>query len=87
MEYNYYSGGTTYGYTYREGYYGAGYVPYGNYGTVAVADRRAYWHDRSAVRTEERVASAQQARTVMQQIREAQADMRKRMTQKYQVDF
>ena len=36
MQYNYYSYGTTYGYTYRDGDYGAGYVPYGNYGTVAV---------------------------------------------------
>ena len=36
MRYNYYSYGTTYGYTYRDGDYGTGYVPYGNYGTVAV---------------------------------------------------
>jgi hypothetical protein len=87
MQYDYYSYGTTYGYTYRDGHYGTGVTPYGAYGTVAVPDQRAYAHEKTRVRTEERVSSANSARDIVQNIQKATADIRRRMTQKYQVDF
>jgi len=87
MQYDYYSGGTTYGYTYRDGFYGAGYVPYGTYGTVAVPDQTAYARERARIRTEERVTSTNDARGIVQNIQQATADMRRKMTQKYQAEF
>jgi hypothetical protein len=66
---------------------GAGYVPYGTSGYVNVPDTRAYWHARTAVQTEERVGSAQSARDIMAQVDAATADIRRKMTQKYNVDF
>jgi hypothetical protein len=87
MQYDYYSGGTTYGYTYRDGYYGAGVVPYGTYGTVAVPDQAAYAHERARVRTEERVTSANDARGIVQNIQQATTDMKRKMTQKYMAEF
>jgi hypothetical protein len=87
MQYNYYSGGTTYGYTYRAGYFGAGYVPYGTSATVAVPDQLAYQHERTRIKTEERVTSANNARDIIQNLRQATADISRKMTQKYQADF
>ena len=87
MQYNYYSYGTTYGYTYRDGYYGAGYTPYGSYGTVAVPDQLAYRHERTRIHAEERISSANTARDYLQNIQVITTDIRRKMTQKYQVDF
>lgn len=87
MPYNYYSYGTTYGFTYRQGLYGAGYWPYGYSGTVAVADTAAYRHERTRVRTEERTQSAMTARDIMAKVHSDTADIRRKMTMKYQVDF
>lgn len=78
MQYNYYSGGVAYSGTYRSGY---------AYGTVAVADQQAYQHARTAIKTEERVGSANSARDIVQGIQDATADVRKKMTLKYKVDF
>ncbi len=87
MQYNYYSYGTTYGYTYRDGYMGGGVVPYGSYGTVAVADTAAYRQARTAIHAEERVKAGTQARSNIQELERATAEIRKKMTVKYQVDF
>jgi hypothetical protein len=87
MQYDYYSFGNTYGYTYRENYYGAGYVPYGTYGTVAVPDMSAYQHERTRIKTEERVTSANSAKDLMQNLQKATADVRRKMTVKYNVEF
>lgn len=87
MQYNYYSYGETYGYTYRNNYFGAGYVPYGNYGTIAVPDQQAYNHERTRARTEERVASGNSARDIVENIKASTGEIRRKMTQKYQADF
>jgi hypothetical protein len=79
MQYDYYSYGNTYGYSYG--------VPVGTYGTEAVANTAAYNHARTAARTEERVKSGTQARSSMQELERATAEIRKKMTIKYQVDF
>lgn len=84
MQYNYYSYGNTYGYAYNG--YGVG-GPVGDYGTVAVADTAAYRHARTAAKTEERVKSGTQARSSIQELQRATAEIRKKMTMKYQVDF
>ena len=85
MQYNYYTGGTTYGYTYR--YLDGAYVPHGASATFAVPNQLAYRHERTRIRTEERVSSANNARTIVQGIEGATADVRRAMTQKYQVEF
>jgi hypothetical protein len=84
MQYDYYSYGNTYGYSYN--WYGGG-GPVGDYGTYAVANTMAYNHARTAIRTEERVKSGTQARSSIQELERATADIRKKMTIKYQVDF
>jgi hypothetical protein len=87
MTYDTYSYGQTYGYTYRAGLLGAGVEPWGYSGYVNVPNTRAYWHDRTTVQAEERVNSAQSARDVVAQIDQLTADTRRKMTQKYQIDF
>ncbi|MBC7852517.1 MAG: hypothetical protein IAF94_03690 [Pirellulaceae bacterium] len=84
MQYDYYSYGNTYGYSYNA--YGGG-GPVGDYGTYGVANTAAYNHARTAIRTEERVKSGTQARSNVQALEQATAEIRKKMTIKYQVDF
>jgi hypothetical protein len=84
MQYNYYSYGNTYGYAYN-GWGVGGAV--GDYGTFAVADTAAYRQQRTAIHAEERVKSGQQARSNIQELERATADIKKKMTIKYQVDF
>lgn len=86
-QYDYYTYGTTYGYSYRSGYGGSGYVPYGTYGTVAVPDTQAYSRELARVATEERVSGAADARTIFDQLEKATADIRRKMTMKYNVEF
>lgn len=87
MQYNYYSYANTYGYTYRNGYFGGGVMPVGNYGTYAVADTAAYRQARTAIHAEERVKGGTQARNSIQELERATADIKKKMTIKYQADF
>lgn len=87
MQYNYYSYGETYGYTYRDGYYGGGVMPWGSYGTVAVPDQQAYNHERTRARTEERIAAGSSARDIMGTINSSTGTIRRKMSQKYQADF
>jgi len=85
MQYNYYSYGNTYGYSYN-GWTGEG-GPVGDYGPFAVADTAAYRQQRNAIHAEERVKAGTQARSSIQELEKATADIRKKMTIKYQVDF
>jgi hypothetical protein len=84
MQYNYYSYGNTYGYAYNGWGYGG---PVGDYGSFAVADTAAYRQQRTAIHAEERVKAGTQARSSIQELEKATADIRKKMTIKYQVDF
>lgn len=84
MQYNYYSYGNTYGYAYNGWGYGG---PVGNYGTYAVADTAAYVQQRNAIHAEERVKAGTQARSSIQELEKATAEIKKKMTIKYQVDF
>ena len=61
---------------------------YGGYGAVAYGeDVRAMQQERTRIRTTERVNTAATGRDLMQQVAEATADVRRKMTQKYQVEF
>ena len=66
---------------------GAGVVPWGDTYTYAVPDVQAYANEKARVRTEERVASGNDARQIVQGIEKATAEIRRKMTQKYSVDF
>jgi hypothetical protein len=85
--YNTYSGGTTYGYTYRSNWLSSGYVPYGESYSVSVEDQRAEQAQASRIRTQARNESIFSARTMVDGIYTAMADIRRQMTQKYQVEF
>ena len=85
--YNYYTNTSVYGYSYRSNDYGSGYVPYGSYSVTAVEDVQAEFNNRARIRTEERVASMNQARGIVENMEQAVAEMRKRLTQKYNVEF
>lgn len=87
MQYNYYTVTNTYGYTYRDSFWGGGGGPVGDSTTYAVPDQQAYAHERARARTEERIASGNQARDSVQGIEKATGDIRRAMTQKYGVDF
>jgi hypothetical protein len=69
--------------------YGAfgGYRVFGGYGGYAEATFRDVSADRRTVRTEERSRGASEARQIMQQIENEMADMRRKMTEKYQIEF
>lgn len=77
--YNYYGYGETYGYTYG--------WPVGSYGTVAVPDMRAYYNEQSRVKYEANSKATFDVRQIGQQIRASIADMRRKLTDKYQTQF
>jgi hypothetical protein len=83
-QYDYYTYGTTYGSSYRSGYGGAAY---GTSATVGVPNTQAYSQELARVASEERVSGATDARAVFAQLREATADIRRKMTMKYKVEF
>jgi hypothetical protein len=86
-QYNVYSGGQTYGYSYRSDWYGSGYVPYGTSWTAAVRDEREEQAQAARIRTEYRNKSIFSARQIVDSIDSAMADVRRQLTQKYQVEF
>jgi hypothetical protein len=86
-QYDYYTYGTTYGYSYRSGYGGAGYVPYGSSATVAVPNTTAYSKELARIATEERASGATDARGIFDQLEKAQSEIRRKMTMKYNVEF
>ncbi len=85
--YNSYTNTSVYGYSYRSNDYGSGYVPYGSYSVTNVEDVNAEFNNRARIRTEERVASVNQARGIVEAMERDVADMRKKLTQKYQIEF
>jgi hypothetical protein len=85
--YNSYTNSSVYGYSYRSNDYGSGYVPYGSYSVTNVEDVNAEFNNRARIRTEERVASVNQARGIVEAMERDVADMRKKLTQKYQIEF
>lgn len=87
MQYDYYTRTNTYGYTYRDGWFGGGVVPWGDTSTYAVPDQQAYNHAKSAARTEEFIQSGNQARDFMVNIDKATGDIKRAMTTKYNADF
>ena len=82
---------STSGGLYREGYRGGNY--YGYYGTYYAgmgqvrADARAVAQDRARIRSEERISGASSARDIMTDINAATGEVRRRMAEKYSVDF
>jgi hypothetical protein len=60
---------------------------YGAYGWSATPDDRRRAQEQAKVRTEERIRGYTAANLIMQGVDEATADVRRRMTQKYQSDF
>lgn len=85
--YNTYSGGQTYGYTYRSDWYGSGYVPYGTSWQANIRDQREETAQAARIRTEYRNKSIFSAREIVDGIAASLADVRRQMTQKYQVEF
>lgn len=77
--YNYYGYGQTYGYIWG--------APVGSYGYAAVPDMRQYYNDQSRVKYEANSKATFDVRQVGQQIRASVADMRRKMTEKYRVQF
>ncbi len=68
------------------------YVYYGRWGTNGayggyVQDLKAVQSDRTRIRTEERVSSATDARGIMQDVVQATAEIRVKMTNKYNAEF
>jgi hypothetical protein len=85
--YNSYTTGTTYGYSYRSNWLGAGYVPYGESYTTNVENVREEQGQAARIRTEYRNKSIFDARTLVDGIYAAMADVRRQLTQKYQIEF
>ena len=65
------------------GYDSNGYA----YGNTYREAQRVHNQDQARVRTEERVVSASSARDLMGNIHAATGEIRRKMTQKYKVDF
>lgn len=87
VPYDYYTYNTTYGYSYRWNLFGGGLVPWGEWGTYAVPDYRAYQQNLNAITAQERAAAGQQMREIFAKIDAAAADVRGRMTEKFKEPF
>lgn len=89
VPYNYYNYGATYGYGVRRDFYGNayGYSPIGAYGTAAVPDTHAYAQMQSKARMQARSDSAGSARGLMEELDRVAGDTRRKLTQKYSIEF
>jgi hypothetical protein len=87
VPYDYYTYGTTYGYSYSWNPFGAGYMPLGFMGTFAVPDYRSYQQQRTAIGAQERVTGANQAREIISKLDEATGDIRRKMSAKHSAPF
>jgi hypothetical protein len=87
MPFDVYTYGTTYGYLRRWDWFGSGYTGLGESFTVKVPDYRAYLQNRTAAGAEERSAGLTDAKEILSKLDEAHGDLRRRMSQKYKVDF
>ncbi|MFO0820756.1 MAG: hypothetical protein U1A77_22600 [Pirellulales bacterium] len=86
-QYNTYSYGQTYGYTYRAGLLGAGYVPYGYSGTVAIPNAVATENLRTKARSGVIDQSVADTRPLLQDLSRQSGEIRKKMSVKYGVEF
>lgn len=84
---NSYSFGDVYGYTYRQGLFGAGVVPYGYAGTVNVVDHRATENLRTSARSGVVNQAAADTRPILQELSRDSGEIRKKMSLKYGVEF
>ena len=83
-QYNTYTNTSVYGYGYR---WGVGVVPYGYTGTYQVEDVSAELQQRTAIKTQTRVTSMNQAKSSVDQIYADLSNVRKQLTEKYKVAF
>jgi hypothetical protein len=75
-----------YGGTGGYGRYG-GYGGYGGYAWASWEDTKAEQRERTRIRTEERIAGTASAQEIMGEVAKATAEVRRKMTEKYQVEF
>ena len=86
-QYQNYTYGDVYGYTYRWGLFGAGYVPYGYANTVTVVDNVATDKLRSKVRSNTVNQAVSDARPLVEELSRSSGEIRKRMSTKFGVEF
>ena len=84
-------GDGTVGYAYGGGYRYGRYGGYGGYGGVSAysprAEARSVGTERRKLRSQERGAMATSVQTIRADVIAATTDMRRKMTQRYQVEF
>lgn len=86
-QYNTYTYGQTYGYSYRYGLLGGGMMPWGSYGYVNVPDIYATNAIKAKVRGTTERQGAISTREVMQNLQKATGEVRQKMTKKYMEEF
>lgn len=84
VPYDVYTYGNTYGYT---DVFGGAWAGIGDAGTIKVPDYRAYQQSRTAAGAQERTAGLTDAKDILSKLDEASGDIRRKMSQKYKVDF
>ena len=84
-------GDGTVGYAYGGGYRHGRYGGYGGYGAVTAysprAEAKSIGTERRVVRSQERGAMATDVQSIRADVIAATTDVRRKMTQKYQVEF
>ncbi|MFO0868417.1 MAG: hypothetical protein U0935_05665 [Pirellulales bacterium] len=86
-QYNTYSFGDVWGYTYRQGLFGGGMMPYGYAGTVSVPNGYATENMRTRARSGVVNQAAADTRPMIQEISRLNGEIRKKMSIKYGVEF
>ena len=67
--------------------FGGAWAGIGDAGTIKVPDYRAYQQSRTAAGAQERTAGLTDAKDILSKLDEASGDIRRKMSQKYKVDF
>lgn len=86
-QYQSYTYGDVYGYTYRWGLFGAGYVPYGYANTVTVVDNVATEKLRTKARSNTVNQAVSDARPLVEELSRTTGEIRKKMSTKFGVEF
>jgi hypothetical protein len=86
-QYKSYTYGDVYGYTYRWGLFGAGYIPYGYANTVTVVDNVETDRLRSKARSNTVNQAVSDARPLVEELSRLSGEIRKKMSTKYSVEF
>lgn len=86
-QYKSYTYGDVYGYTYRWGLFGAGYIPYGYANTVTVVDNVETDRLRSKARSNTVNQAVSDARPLVEELSRMSGEIRKKMSTKYSVEF